>query len=109
MVVENLFRPTVLRLIKLSKTDLFMGKTRTVTCPVSALLDYLVVHGGGPLFKFKDGQFLTRQRLVVAVKEALQGAGLDLNVSSCFGLLVMVFVGSVVSMCLCGTVYSEGP
>ena len=40
----------------------------------------LIVQRGpkeGPLFMFKDGRFLTRQRLVDALKEALQEAGID--------------------------------
>ena len=80
-------RPAVMKVtIKTSKTDpfrkgidLFLGKSETDLCPVVAVLGYLVVrgHGPGPLFKFKDGCSLTRQRLVVAVREALQVAGLD--------------------------------
>lgn len=87
VAVNNHEKPTVIRItIKRSKTDpfrkgidLYMGKTSTDLCPVSALLNYLVVRGKGegPLFKFKDGRFLTRQRLVVAVREALQSAGLN--------------------------------
>lgn len=43
-----------------------MGITSADLCPVSAMLNYLVVIGDmeGPLFKFRDGRFLTRQRLV---------------------------------------------
>ena len=87
VAVDNVENPSVLRLtIKQSKTDpfrkgmnLFMGKTSTDICPVAAMLNYLVVRGNrpGPLFMFKDGRFLTRPRLVTAVREALQRAGLD--------------------------------
>ena len=77
-------RPAVMKVtIKTSKMDpfrkgidLFLGRSETDLCPVVAVLGYLVVrgHGPGPLFKFKDGRSLTRQRLVVAVREALQVA-----------------------------------
>ncbi len=51
----------------------------TDLCPVTAMLNYLLVRngGGGPLFKYKDGRFLTRERLVEAVRQALEAAGLD--------------------------------
>ena len=80
-------RPTVMRVtIKTSKTDpfrkgmdIFVGKTDTDLCPVTAMLGYLVERGWGrgPLFKFKDGRVLTRQRLVEAMRSALQKAGMD--------------------------------
>ena len=46
---------------------------------VEVILNYLVVRGPveGPLFRFKDGRPLTRQRLVGAVKEVLAKAGID--------------------------------
>ena len=87
VAANNPAAPTVLRIsIKQSKTDpfrqgvdLFLGKTSTSLCPVGALLNYLVVRGPepGPLFQYKDGRFLTRQRFVEAVKAALQRAGVD--------------------------------
>lgn len=79
--------PEVMRVkIKQSKTDpfrqgieLFIGKTSSDICPVKAMLNYLVERGPskGPLFIFPDGTYLTRQRLVVAVRQALEKAGLD--------------------------------
>ena len=57
--------------IKQSKTDmfrrgvdLFLGKIASDLFLVAALHNYLVVRGpvGGPLFPFKDGRLLTRQR-----------------------------------------------
>ena len=64
IAVDDQRSPTVLRvMIKKSKTDpfrrgidLFLGKTFTNLCPVSAMLNYLIVRGTaeGPLFKFKD-------------------------------------------------------
>ena len=87
VAVDNAQKPAVLRVtIKQSKTDpfrkgidLFLGKTATDLCPVTAMLNYLVVRGKqqGPLFMFRDGRFLTRERLVTAVRAALQKAGLD--------------------------------
>ena len=43
------------------------------------MLSYLMVRGqhAGPLFKFQDGRFLTRQRLVTAVRDALRSAGVQ--------------------------------
>lgn len=87
IAVDDPRKPTVLRVtIKQSKTDpfrrgidIFLGKTATDLCPVTAMLNYLLVRGTGegPLFKFRDGRSLTRQRLVDAIREALQEAGLD--------------------------------
>ena len=71
--------------IKQSKTDqfsqgvsIYLGKTGSPLCPVSALLSYLVVQGSGegPLFRLKDGQPLTRPRLVLLLRKALASAGL---------------------------------
>ena len=65
--------------IKQSKTDpfrkgikLYLGKTSTDLCPVKVVLNYLVVRGrgAGPLFMFSSGAYLTRQRLVDAVRRA---------------------------------------
>ena len=46
---------------------------------MSAILDYLCARGmsAGPLFQFKDGHPLTRQRFVDAVRKGLQQAGVD--------------------------------
>jgi hypothetical protein len=87
IAVDNPEEPTVLKVtLKQSKTDpfrkginLFLGKTHSDLCPVVALLSYLVVRGTreGPLFRFKDGRFLTRQRLVDHVREVLQSVGMD--------------------------------
>ena len=72
--------------IKQSKTDpfakgvsIFLSKTGTDLCPVSALLDYLVLRGphDGPLFTFKDASPLTRVRLVEEMQKALSVAGID--------------------------------
>lgn len=72
--------------IKASKTDpfrqgvtIYLGRTYYEICPVSAILRYLVERGSapGPLFTFRDGRFLTRERFVLAVREALAAAGVD--------------------------------
>lgn len=85
--VDNPDNPQVLRIvIKQSKTDpfrkgvnLYLGKTSTDLCPVTSLANYLIIRSttDGPLFQFKDGRPLTRHRLVLAVREALQQAGFD--------------------------------
>ena len=73
--VDNSQHPSILcvKKIKQSKTDpfrkgvdLFVGKTGSSLCPLSAMLNYLCISGmeKGPLFKFKDGILLTRQRFV---------------------------------------------
>ena len=87
IAVDNPGAPTVIRVtIKQSKTDpfrkgvnLFLGKTSTDLCPVAAMLNYLVLRGSeaGPLFWFADHRYLTRQRLVGAVRDALRKAGVD--------------------------------
>ena len=72
--------------IKASKTDpfrkgvtIFLGRTRNELCPVAASLQYMIQRGGapGPLFKFGDGRYLTRDRFVSAVRSALNVAGIN--------------------------------
>lgn len=87
VAVDDPLVPTVLQVnIKQSKTDPFrtgvclvIGATATDICPVAAMLQYLLQRGSedGPLFRFKDGRPLTRERLVVAVREALHVAGIN--------------------------------
>jgi len=87
VAVDNPDNPEVIRLhIKQSKTDpfrkgiyLYMGKTCSESCPVKSLLNYMVRRGKkeGPLFLFRNGSYLTRQRLVDAMRKALLKAGLD--------------------------------
>jgi hypothetical protein len=50
-----------------------LGRTQTDLCPVVAILAYIAVRPtvSGPLFVFKDGFFLTRDRLVSAIRRAL--------------------------------------
>ena len=87
LTVDQVAAPTIIRVsIKQSKTDpfqrgfdLFLGKSGSDLCPLSAILNYLVVRGvaPGPLIVYRDGWFLTRQQFVTAVREALQTAGVD--------------------------------
>lgn len=65
VAVDNSSTPSLLRVtIKQSKTDpfrkgvdLYVGKTSAPTCPVAAVLNYLMVRGTapGPLFLYQDG------------------------------------------------------
>ena len=85
--VDSVISPTMIRLrLKQSKTDPFrhgavitLGRTRQDSCPVSALLSYLVQRGkvGGPLFTFSDRSSLSRQKLVSEVQRALASEGMS--------------------------------
>ena len=87
LAVDAPGNPTVLSVrLKASKTDpfrkgitLYIGRVSSDLCPVSAVLAYLLSRGksDGPLFRFKDGRPLTRQRFVAAVRDALRKAGVD--------------------------------
>ena len=78
--------PTVLCVrLKQSKTDpfragvsIYMGRTNQQLCPVAAVLSYLAIRAAtpGPLFVFKNGSFLTRDRLVSRLRNSLQEAGI---------------------------------
>ena len=59
--------------------SLYIGKTGSALCPISAMLSYLCTRGmeAGPLFQFKDGKVLTRQRCVIAVWEGLDSVRID--------------------------------
>ena len=73
--------------LKQSKTDqlrrgvtIVLGKSEQLPlCPLTSMLSYLVVRGNvaGPLFIWKDGQFLTRSSFVAAVRRVLESAGLN--------------------------------
>ena len=72
-------------MIKCSKTDpfrlgvtLYIGATNTELCPEAAVIDYMLARGSkeGPLFLWQNGCFLTRERFVQDVREALMAAGL---------------------------------
>lgn len=57
---------------------MYVGRTENCLCPVTAVLSYMVVRGStpGPLFKWKDKRFLTREGFVAAVRTALKKSGL---------------------------------
>jgi len=83
----NIAQPSFIKVrIKQSKTDPFrvgvdviIGHTGGKLCPVPAVLNYLAKKGPGPglLFRFEDGQPLTRQRLISSMREILQKVGID--------------------------------
>ena len=87
ITVDNRANPSMLWVrIKQSKTDPFrqgvtiaLGKTDAQLCPVAALMAYMALRGPGqgPLFRYKDGRPLTRQRLVEDIREALSKCGLN--------------------------------
>ena len=87
VAVDQHDNPSMIRIrLKQSKTDpfrhgvdVFLGRTQADLCPVSALLAFVAVRPDreGPLFVFQDGSFLTRDRLVMAVRATLQSAGVD--------------------------------
>ena len=72
VAVDSKSNPTTIWLtIKHSKTDPFcmrvnlcLGRTKSVVCPIKALLPYLNIQGSTPesLFSFEDGTPLTRIR-----------------------------------------------
>lgn len=86
IAVNDAKAPSIISLkIKQSKTDqervgtrVVIGKTDDHLCPVSALLAYLAKRGSnpGPLFQWKDGTPLTKQKFVDEVRSALSAAGL---------------------------------
>ena len=78
--------PSLLRIrLKYSKTDqlgsrldIVLGRTYQDICPVVAAMAYLAVrrHGEGPLFKFADGRYLTKEHFTHRIREALVALGL---------------------------------
>ena len=79
--------PTMMRVsLKASKTDpfrhgvhIFIGLTDNELCPITAMLRYLAIRGNapGPLFRFADGRYLTRQRLVDRLRRVLNEANIN--------------------------------
>ena len=72
--------------LKKSKTDqfgkgsfIFLARTDSDLCPISALVSYLAIRGPSPgaLFTLENGSPLTKQKLVTLVKSTLQAAGID--------------------------------
>ncbi len=87
VAIDSHTAPTLVRVhLKQSKTDpfrkgvdVFIGRTGKDLCPVAAILAFLAARGNasGPLFTFRDGKLLTRQRLVSHLRRALDGMGVD--------------------------------
>ena len=84
---ENTASPQYLEIrIKASKTDpfrkgvsIYVGRGSCDLCPVAAVLNYMVQRGSapGPFFRFVNGNYLTRERFVTAIRTALAAAGIN--------------------------------
>ena len=84
---ENTTTPQYLEIqIKASKTDpfwrgvsIYLGRGSCDLCPVAAVLNYMVQRGSapGPFFCFVNGNYLTRERFVTAIRTALAAAGIN--------------------------------
>ena len=89
IAVDDPSKPSLMEVrVKASKTDpfrkgvnLYMGRTNNDLCPITAMMAYLAIRGDGdgPLFRFQNGQPLTRERFVAKVREALSTSGIDHN------------------------------
>ena len=87
IAVDAPANPTVMEVrIKASKTDpfrkgvnLYIGRTNNDLCPIAAMMAYLAIRGGSecPLFRFRSGQPLTRERFVAKVWDTLSSSGID--------------------------------
>ena len=87
--VDCQHNPTYLSVsLRGSKTDpfgegctLYIGRTNSRICPVTAILAYLAIRSSasGPLFLHADGAPLTRPELISAVHLALTTTGMDLS------------------------------
>ena len=83
--VDNRITPSYIQVtLKASKTDpyrqgvkVYMGVTKSELCPVTAVVNFMVVRGDfpGPLFKRSNGHFLTRQGFVSSLRAAFGGGG----------------------------------
>ena len=89
ITIDSRENPQVLTVVlRRSKTDqfgtgsyLYLGRTGTTLCPVSAVLAYLAVRPAtpGPLFIFKDGSPLSRVQLISHLRDALSQIGVDVT------------------------------
>ena len=87
VTVDSIDSPSLIQIrLKASKTDpfrkgvcVYVGVTGGNLCPVAAILDYMVNRGSeeGPFFMFANRSFLTRDRFVQAVRDALTRAGVN--------------------------------
>ena len=86
LAVDDLLNLLILRIrLKYSKTDqlgsgldIVLGRTYQDVCPVAAAMAYLAVRrdGEGPLFKFADRQYLTKEHFIRCIRETLAALGL---------------------------------
>ena len=86
IAVDSHHNPSSIQVsLKQSKTDpfrkgvsIYLGRTQADLCPVTAVLAYVAIRPsvGGPLFVFKDGGYLTREKLVSHLRRALGSAGI---------------------------------
>ena len=84
--VDSRSHPTYMQVIlKASKTDLFrqgtslfIGATDSQLCPVAAVLSFMVARGraAGPLFSWKNGCYLTKDKFVAEIRKVLTAVGL---------------------------------
>lgn len=87
VAVDSHQNPTIVAIrIKQSKTDqykegttIYLGKTSTEICPVTAILHYLTVRpdGQGPLFVMSDLKPVTKRLFICKIREVLAKAGID--------------------------------
>ena len=89
IAVDSYQNPSLLSIyLKKSKTDqdrvgitLYVGKTSSEICPVTAILSYLVARShknqSGPLFIQEDGHPLSRESLVTWLRSTLVSAGIN--------------------------------
>ena len=87
IAVDSHHDPTMVSVrIKRSKTDqfgegttIYLGKTSSAICPVTAILSYLAIRpeGQGPLFVTADSKPVTKQRFIRKIREVLAKAGID--------------------------------
>ena len=86
IAIDSPTNPTIMQVrIKSSKTDpfrkgvdIYLGRTHNSLCPITAMMAYLSVRGdtAGPLFHFKDGKPLTRDRFVNKLRDTLRNIGI---------------------------------
>lgn len=87
IAVDDHRTPTVVRIhLRHSKmdqfgkgVDVYMGRTGDDLCPVSAILAYLARrrNAPGPLFRTRDGRFLTKAMFTSRLREALSTLGYE--------------------------------
>ena len=71
-------------ILKASKTDplrlgtfLFIGATDSHLCPITAVISFMMAKGNAPspLFTWKNGCYLTRDRFVIQIRKVLSAGG----------------------------------